>query len=115
MKTLKSTSKVNSLFLETTSKFEIIVKELNKEYKHNIKMERNILLKQVAEDHGLDYEKLLEQYVYKKSSNQVILKMRNFEGKDCFYENKNGSAVYDADGNIIGEFNNKRIILNSTN
>jgi hypothetical protein len=111
MKTLKSTAKVNNLLLETTSKFESIVKEMNKEYKYNIKMERNILLKQVADDHGLDYEKLLEQYVYKKSSNRVILRMRNFEGRDCFYENKNGSIVYDVDGNVIGEFNDKKIIL----
>lgn len=111
MKTLKTISNVTKLLNTVNRDWEELINKLNKEYKEKIKMERNILLKQISEDHELDYEKLLEQYVFKKKSDKIILKIKNFGGIDCFYENKNNSEVYDVDGNIIGKFENKKIVL----
>tara|TARA_B110000977_G_C11084186_1_gene493979 strand:- start:3131 stop:3478 length:348 start_codon:yes stop_codon:yes gene_type:complete len=114
MKTLKTISDISNLLNNVNGDWLNLINNINKEYKQNIKIERNILLKQLAEDHGLNYEKLLEQYVYKKTSTQIILKMKNHGGSDCFYENKNDSDVYDIDGNIIGIFQNKKITLHNS-
>jgi hypothetical protein len=111
MKALKTINKVLEM---VDSDIAEHVNNINKEYKQNIKLERNILLKQISEEYKLNYNLLLEQYVHKKSSNITVLQINNIMGQECFYENKNNSNVYDDECNIIGTFKNNNIIMNET-
>lgn len=112
MKTLKKLTEFQNKINEFSELFEGITSEINNEYKKNIKIERNILLKKISDDYNLDYEKLLEQYVYKNNTNHVILSIKKVKGKECFYQKVENTDVYDEDSNIIGKFVNNKITLN---
>ena len=112
MKCLKSLKNATEMFNQINTDWEKFEEQINKEYKRNIKLERNILLKKVAEDHGLSYESLLEQYVYKNKKNPIILEIANVKGKECYYQNVKDSDVFDEDSNVIGKFNGKKVVLN---
>ena len=113
MKCLKSLNNVTEILNQVNTDWENFVEEINKEYKQNIKLERNILLKKIAEDHNMDYEALLEQYVYKNKRTPVILEIARVKGKECYYQNLKDSDVYDEDSNVIGTFNGKKVVLNA--
>ena len=100
------------MFNQVNLDWKEFVEEINNEYKQNIKLERNILLKKITEDHNLNYEELLEQYVYKNKKNPIILEINRIKDKECYYQKVKDSDVYDEDSNIIGKYNGKKIILN---
>ena len=113
MKCLKSLKNATEMFNQVNTDWETFVDQINNEYKRNIKLERNILLKKIAEDHGLDYTALLEQYVYKNKKNPIILEIKNVKGVECYYQKEKGSDVFDEDSNIIGKYDGKKIVLNA--
>ena len=113
MKCLKSLKNVTEMLNQVNTNWETFVEEINKEYKQNIKLERNILLKKIAEDHNMDYEALLEQYVYKNKRTPVILQITKVKGKECYYQKVKDSDVYDEDSNIVGKYNGKKVVLNA--
>ena len=113
MKHLKKLEELRGEIQTFQNKLDSLADEINTEYKKNIKLERNILLKKISEDHNMDYEKLLEQYVYKKNKKHIILSIKKVKGKECFYTKTEGSDVYDEDSNVIGKFANNKIVLNA--
>ena len=108
LKNLKELSKILELLDNDCTKLML---KINNEYKNNIKLERNILLKQISIDYDLDYEKMLEQYVYKKKTNAIILNLKKVNGIECFFHETEDSDVYDEDSNIVGKFINNNIVL----
>tara|TARA_B110000879_G_C11178171_1_gene517099 strand:+ start:4500 stop:4805 length:306 start_codon:yes stop_codon:yes gene_type:complete len=98
---------------EVNTNWTTLVDDINNEYKQNIKLDRNILLKKVAEDHNMNYEALLEQYVYKNKQIPIILEITKIKGKEYYYQKTKDGNVYDTDSNIIGTFNGKKVILNA--
>lgn len=112
MKSLEELQMIRNLLLKHAEELEKSIKNINNQYKRNIKIERKKILKSISTDYNLDYDDLIKKYINKETIEEKLLEITEIKGKEYFYENMNNGKIYNDENKIVGTYKNNNFILN---
>lgn len=112
MKSLEEIQLLKNLLSKHAEELEKSIKNLNNQYKRNIKKERIKIINSISIDYNLDRGELVRKYINKEEIEEKLLEIINIEGKEYFYENINNGKIYNDENKIVGTYKNNDFILN---
>ena len=131
MKKLKDLKGVHDIFVDSINELDIKlqnqVKKIKLEYQKNIIDEKILLLMNVCNGEGLDFDKIKMKYLKTKELNQIVkqevqvetqqiveedvLDKVEINGNDYYYESKEKGIIYDINLNQVGIYKNGSFII----
>lgn len=118
MKKLKYSKKIVQETLAFSQMIETYCDKLNKEY---LKMVYTVI-QNIADGEKLDFNMLKKKYLNNSNviteentfDDETILDKQIIDGVAYYYEKTDNGKVYDSESNIVGNYINDEIILNSS-